>query len=73
MQKEKRLSYSDIIDDFQKNAGKMRYVFYIIQWKIFKYFYTTPFPLIPVMDGSREEIKVLGAFCPGKKRCSLIY
>jgi len=29
MQKEKRLSYSDIIDDFQENAGKMRYVFYI--------------------------------------------
>jgi hypothetical protein len=29
MQKEKRLSYSDIIDDFQENAGKLRYVFYI--------------------------------------------
>jgi hypothetical protein len=29
MQKEKRLSYSDIIDDFQENTGKMRYVFYI--------------------------------------------
>jgi hypothetical protein len=30
MQKEKRLSYPDIIDDFQKNAGKMRYAFYLI-------------------------------------------